>query len=29
VLQMIVHIPIVFFLCWFFARTIPYIAPVH
>ena len=29
VLQMIVHIPIVFFLCWFFARTIPYIPPVH
>jgi short-chain fatty acids transporter len=29
VLQMIVHVPIVFFLCWFFARTIPYIPPVH
>jgi short-chain fatty acids transporter len=29
VLQMIVHIPIVFFLCWFFARTIPYVPPVH
>lgn len=29
VLQMIVHIPIVFFLCWFFARTIPYIPPAH
>jgi short-chain fatty acids transporter len=29
VLQMMVHIPIVFFLCWFFARTIPYIPPVH
>ncbi len=29
VLQMIVHIPIVFFLCWFFARTIPYIPPLH
>jgi short-chain fatty acids transporter len=29
VLQMIVHVPIVFFLCWFFARTIPYIQPVH
>ena len=29
VLQMIVHIPIVFFLCWFFARAIPYIPPVH
>ena len=29
VLQMIVHVPIVFFLCWFFARTIPFIPPVH
>jgi short-chain fatty acids transporter len=29
VLQMIVHVPIVFFLCWFFARTIPYLPPVH
>jgi short-chain fatty acids transporter len=29
VLQMIVHIPIVFFLCWFFARTIPYVPPLH
>jgi short-chain fatty acids transporter len=29
VLQMMVHIPIVFFLCWFFARTIPYIPPIH
>ena len=29
VLQMLVHIPIVFFLCWFFARTIPYIPPLH
>ena len=28
VLQMIVHIPIVFFLCWYFAQTIPYIAPI-
>ncbi len=27
-LQLIVHLPIVFFLCWLFARTIPYIAPV-
>ena len=23
VLQMLVHIPIVFFLCWFFARPFP------
>jgi len=28
VLQMIVHVPVVFFLCWYFAHTIPYIAPV-
>jgi short-chain fatty acids transporter len=26
-LQMIVHVPIVFFLCWYFAHSIPYIAP--
>jgi short-chain fatty acids transporter len=29
VLQLIVHVPIVFFLCWFLARTIPYIPPVR
>jgi len=28
VLQMVVHIPIVFFLCWFFARYIPYLPPL-
>jgi short-chain fatty acids transporter len=28
VLQMMLHVPIVFFLCWYFAHTIPYIAPV-
>jgi len=28
VLQMMLHIPIVFFLCWFFARYINYIPPV-
>ncbi|HME32416.1 MAG TPA: TIGR00366 family protein [Terriglobales bacterium] len=28
VLQLVVHIPIVFFLCWFFARYIPYIPPL-
>lgn len=28
-LQLIVHIPIVFFLCWFFAQYIPYIPPVR
>ena len=28
VLQLIVHVPIVFFLCWFFAQYIPYIAPI-
>ncbi|HMK43263.1 MAG TPA: TIGR00366 family protein [Dissulfurispiraceae bacterium] len=27
-LQMFIHIPVVFFLCWFFAQYIPYIAPV-
>jgi short-chain fatty acids transporter len=27
-LQLAVHIPIVFFLCWFFARTLPYLPPV-
>jgi short-chain fatty acids transporter len=26
-LQMIVHIPLVFFLCWLFARYLPYVAP--
>jgi len=28
VLQMIAHIPLVFFLCWFFARYIPYLPPL-
>ena len=28
VLQMFIHIPIVFFLCWYFALTIPYVAPM-
>ena len=28
VLQMMLHVPIVFFLCWYFAHTIAYIAPV-
>jgi len=28
VLQMIVHLPIVLFLCWFFARYIPYLPPM-
>jgi short-chain fatty acids transporter len=27
-LQLFVHIPVVFFLCWFFARTIPYLPPM-
>ena len=27
-LQLLAHIPLVFFLCWFFARTIPYIPPI-
>jgi short-chain fatty acids transporter len=29
VLQMIIHIPIVFFLCWLFARYIPYLPPMR
>jgi short-chain fatty acids transporter len=29
VLQMAVHIPIVFFLCWFFARHMAYVPPLH
>ncbi len=28
VLQLIIHIPIVFFLCWLFARYTPYLPPV-
>lgn len=28
VLQLIIHIPIVFFLCWLFARYVPYMAPM-
>jgi short-chain fatty acids transporter len=28
VLQMAIHVPIVFFLCWLFARYIPYLPPV-
>ncbi|HET7442848.1 MAG TPA: TIGR00366 family protein [Terriglobales bacterium] len=28
VLQLIIHIPIVFFLCWLFARYVPYIPPL-
>ncbi len=28
-LQLIIHIPIVFFLCWFFAQYIPFIPPVR
>ena len=27
-LQLAVHLPVVFFLCWLFARTIPYVPPV-
>jgi len=29
VLQMMLHIPIVFFLCWLFARYLVYVPPVH
>jgi short-chain fatty acids transporter len=28
VLQLMVHIPVVFFLCWLFARYIPYVPPM-
>lgn len=28
VLQLIIHIPIVFFLCWLFARYMPYLPPM-
>jgi short-chain fatty acids transporter len=28
VLQMIVHVPIVFFLCWLFAHYLPYLPPM-
>ncbi len=28
VLQLMVHIPVVFFLCWLFARYIPYLPPI-
>ncbi|SPF36675.1 Short chain fatty acid transporter [Syntrophobacter sp. SbD1] len=28
VLQMLIHIPLVFFLCWLFAQLIPYVPPL-
>jgi short-chain fatty acids transporter len=28
VLQLAVHIPVVFFLCWLFARYVPYVPPI-
>lgn len=28
VLQMFIHIPLVFFLCWFFAQYIPFVPPI-
>jgi len=28
VLQLAVHAPVVFFLCWMFARYIPYVPPI-
>jgi short-chain fatty acids transporter len=28
-LQLIVHVPVVFFLCWLFARYIPYVPPMR
>ncbi|HEV8267169.1 MAG TPA: TIGR00366 family protein, partial [Thermoanaerobaculia bacterium] len=27
ILQLLFHVPVVFFLCWFFAGTIPYVPP--
>ncbi len=27
-LQLMVHVPVVFFLCWLFARYIPYLPPI-
>jgi len=29
VLQLMIHIPVVFFLCWLFARYLPYIPPMR
>jgi short-chain fatty acids transporter len=29
VLQLIVNLPLVFFLSWIFARTLPYVPPVR
>ena len=29
VLQLMVHVPVVFFLCWLFARYIPYVPPMR
>ncbi len=29
VLQLMIHIPVVFFLCWLFAQFIPYVPPVR
>lgn len=29
VLQMLIHIPLVFFLCWLFARIMPYVPPLR
>ncbi len=28
-LQLIVHVPLVYFLCWLFAQYVPYVAPVR
>ena len=27
ILQLVFHVPVVFFLCWLFARTLPYLPP--
>lgn len=28
ILQLVFHVPVVFFLCWLFARTLPYLPPI-
>ena len=28
-LQLVVHVPLIFFLCWFFAQYIPYVPPIR
>jgi len=28
-LQLVVHVPLIFFLCWLFAQYIPYVPPIR